>query len=110
MLVLGPLWTFGGGYGMRHQFTREEASASRLPSFASALFLVAAISTANADDRSTCLSNTTDDSVSSCTRLIEADKFRGHDLASVYVWRSSHLRNRREFDRALGDANEAIRL
>ena len=66
---------------------------------------------ASADDRSTCETmwkSAPDEAIASCTRLIATSQ--GHNLATAYRFRGLAYNYRGDFDRAIPDLNEAIRL
>ena len=85
---------------------------SRL-AFASALFAFFSvlIPPASADDMATCKTSAGDDAIAACTRLISSKKLGGGVLAQAYVWRGvNYIRFKGEWDRAIADYNEALRL
>ena len=45
-----------------------------------------------------------------CTRLIQSGKLRGDDLAEVYAIRGDKYRSAKQYDQALADADQAVRL
>ena len=48
--------------------------------------------------------------IAACTRLIESGQFAGHDLAVFHYDRGIAHKNNKDFDRAISDYSEAIRL
>ncbi len=51
-----------------------------------------------------------DEQIAGCTRAIESGKYHGRNLAWAYINRGSVYDYKRDFDRAIRDYNEAIRL
>jgi tetratricopeptide (TPR) repeat protein len=81
--------------------------------FVPAVALLATLSAkpAAADDRSACRNpQTSDTAIAACTRLISSRKTRGRELSNAYVSRGYHHNIRRDYDRAIADLNEAIRI
>ena len=65
----------------------------------------------SADDRSVCdtmWETAPDQAIAACTRLIASAK--GRTLATTYYNRGSAYNGKGEYDRAIADLNEAIRL
>jgi tetratricopeptide (TPR) repeat protein len=80
-----------------------------LSAIASVLAVLAVAAQARADDAETCRRFVGDDALGACTRLISSQ--RGSDLAQAYVWRGvTYIRFKGDWDRAIADFNEAIRL
>src|SRR4029078_533755 len=48
--------------------------------------------------------------ISACNQIIASGKLIGRDLASIYNGRGNRYYGNREYDRAVADYNEAIRL
>src|SRR5262249_9556327 len=48
--------------------------------------------------------------IDACTRLIESGQFTSHNLAIFHFDRGVAYKNKKDFDQALADYNEAIRL
>jgi tetratricopeptide (TPR) repeat protein len=76
---------------------------------------------ATADDRNTCFTESGDVAIPACTRAITSGQYRGRDLAAIYYnrgiengkayfGRGIKLGNKSDFDRAIADYSEAIRL
>jgi tetratricopeptide (TPR) repeat protein len=86
----------------------------RLFALLSALLILVASSTARsvADDSVLCRStkDASDMVIDACTRVIEAGAIQGHRLALVINYRGSGYIKRQEYDRAIADFNESIRL
>src|SRR5688572_19856546 len=61
-------------------------------------------------DWATCFKASGDLAIAACDRAIASGKFRGRDLATVYDNRCNEYNERKEYDRAIADCNEAIRL
>jgi tetratricopeptide (TPR) repeat protein len=69
------------------------------------------VTSARSDDTATCKTWTGEEALAACTRMITSNTLRGGDLAQVYLWRGiTHARNTGDWDRAIADFNEAIRL
>src|SRR5262245_8980281 len=85
----------------------------RIVSLVSAVFVLSGIAAApaRADDMDTCKNARSEDLIAACTRLIDSKKLRGGELANVYVLRGSgYARFKRDFDRAIADYTEALKL
>ena len=88
----------------------------RAIAFCGALLAIAcAASGASADDATACaeVSYLKDVAIPACTRLIESGNLRGADLARVYSYRGRArlwASNPRDFDPAMADHDEAVRL
>jgi tetratricopeptide (TPR) repeat protein len=66
---------------------------------------------ARADDVQACRQVNGDDSIAACTRLIASKSLGGADLAEAYLSRGSgYARFKRDYDRAIADYGEALRL
>jgi tetratricopeptide (TPR) repeat protein len=66
---------------------------------------------ARADDNSeTCFKKTGQEAIVGCTRAIQSGKFKGTNLAVLYNNRGIEERQLRDFDRAITDYTQAIRL
>ncbi len=64
-----------------------------------------------ADDRDSCNNLTGDESIAACTRLIASKELQGDDLARAYRSRAlSYTLFKGDYDRAIADFSEAIRL
>ncbi len=63
-------------------------------------------------DAKSCLSKSTppDDRIAACTRIIEAERLPGQDLATMFNKRGISHGKKRQFDRAIDDYSQAIRL
>src|SRR5204862_6219568 len=92
------------------------SGTSRAIAFCSALLtIVCAVPAASADDASACaeVSYLKEVAIPACTRLIESGNLRGADLARVYSYRGRArlwASNPRDFDPAMADHDEAVRL
>jgi tetratricopeptide (TPR) repeat protein len=94
--------------------------ASRPIAFCGALLtivaaIVCAVPAASADDATACaeVSYLKDVAIPACTRLIESGDLRGDDLARVYSYRGRArlwASNPRDFDPAMADHDQAVRL
>jgi lipoprotein NlpI len=65
---------------------------------------------AAADDADTCAKQSGDVAIAACSRAIASGKFRGEELAAIYVSRGVEYKNKRGLDRAIADYDQAIRL
>jgi len=65
---------------------------------------------AAADDADTCVKQSGDVAIAACSRAIASGKFRGEELAAIYVSRGVEYKNKRGLDRAIADFDQAIRL
>src|ERR1700730_1494241 len=77
------------------------------------IFILAALAPATeqrAYDRTTCAEASGDVAIAACTRAIASGKFKGQSLAEIYVDRGIEWDNKREYDRAIADYGEAIRI
>jgi len=70
----------------------------------------ALMSRAVADDRDTCANRTGDESIAACTRAIMSGRWLGAELAWAYANRGAEYRSKGDYERAIADANEALRL
>jgi len=68
------------------------------------------VSRASADDATSCVKASGDEAIAACTRAIASGEFQGHNLAALYVNRCSVNHAKGDYDRAIADCNEAIRL
>jgi tetratricopeptide (TPR) repeat protein len=76
-------------------------------------FLVAGpilVSQAVADDADTCTRGSGEERIAACTRLINSDRFHGHNQAVSYNDRGTAYLAKGDYDRAFADFNEAIWL
>src|SRR5690242_17752082 len=65
---------------------------------------------APADDNQICSQTSGDVAIAACTRAIKSGRFKGNDLARLYVDRGSVYGAKGDTDKAIADFNEAIRL
>src|SRR5262245_38825650 len=64
-----------------------------------------------AEDTRLCSSSSNpDESIAACTRQISSGRWKGRDLAAAHNNRAVAYNNKGEYDRAIADATEAIRL
>jgi tetratricopeptide (TPR) repeat protein len=84
----------------------------RLAAFFSAALLVCQFPAAPllADDWATCTDASGDESIAACTRAIASGRGRGAQLARAYNSRGYALDKKGDYDRAIGDCGQAIRL
>src|SRR5229473_2079324 len=79
-------------------------------SLVSALVLLVGMAPAKADDVATCDKGSGEAKIAACSRLISSGKFKGHNLAIVFNNRGNAHYGKGEYDRAVADYSEAIRL
>jgi tetratricopeptide (TPR) repeat protein len=78
---------------------------------ASVVAFAAAIATVRTDHSAdTCFTQQGEAAIAACTHVIRSGRFGGHDLATIYDNRAVELRERGEFDKAIADYSEAIRI
>jgi len=75
-----------------------------------AVAIVLASQPAAADDAETCRTASADAAIAACTRAIDGGKIRGKELAEPYLYRGTAYKGKDDFDRAIADFSEAIRL
>lgn len=61
-------------------------------------------------DRDSCFDDSGDVAIAACTRAINSRRYKGEALARLYGARAFEYKVKRDFDRALADYNEAIRI
>src|SRR5262245_48971337 len=61
-------------------------------------------------DRRTCYEASGDVAIEACNRAINSRRFSGRDLAIIYNNRGVEWEKKRDYDRALADYNQAIKL
>ena len=87
---------------------------NRLLALISAGFIITGLvgTPAAADDRAVCFNQggAPDPAIEACGRLIASGKFKGPELAKVYLWRAEAWSSKRDDTNALADLNESIRL
>ena len=78
---------------------------------ASVVAFAAAIATVRSDrSADSCFTQQGEAAIAACTHAIRSGRFSGHDLASIYDNRAIELRERGEYDKAIADYSEAIRI
>ncbi len=65
---------------------------------------------ATTDDENACVHQSDDIAITACTRLIKSGKYSGRTLAVYYMNRGTELKDKEDYDHALADYNQAIRL
>ena len=65
---------------------------------------------AAADDWETCANASGDTAIAACTRALASPRFKGRDLVRLYYNRGIEYDEKRDYDRAIADYNEVIRL
>jgi tetratricopeptide (TPR) repeat protein len=79
--------------------------------FACVLAAACAIAPARADDNSErCFKDEGASAIAACTRAIQSGKFNGGTLATLYHDRAIELRQTGEYERAIADYGQAIRV
>jgi tetratricopeptide (TPR) repeat protein len=68
------------------------------------------VSLAAADDAKICAEESGDVAIAACTRAIKSGKYRGHQLAIKFLNRGVEWKLKKEYDRAMADYAEAVRL
>jgi tetratricopeptide (TPR) repeat protein len=51
-----------------------------------------------------------DKAIAACTRAIDSGRSKGHELAVLYNYRAVEYGKKHEYDRAIADLTEAVRL
>jgi tetratricopeptide (TPR) repeat protein len=67
-------------------------------------------SRAAANDPKICAEQSGDVAIAACTRAIKSGKYRGHELAIKFLNRGVEWKLKKDYDRAMADYGEAIRL
>jgi tetratricopeptide (TPR) repeat protein len=57
-----------------------------------------------------CFEEQGDAAIAACTHAIQSGRFRGAELAAIYDNRAIELRQQGEYDRAIADYSQAIRI
>lgn len=78
---------------------------------ASVVAFAAAIATVRTDrSADSCFTQQGEAALAACTHAIRSGRFGGQDLATIYDNRAIELRERGEYDNAIADYSEAIRI
>ena len=79
---------------------------------AALLFLAALLlaDPASADDAETCTNSTGDEAIEACTRAVASGEYDGNNIAILMTNRGVAYRAKGDYDRAIADFDEAIRL
>jgi tetratricopeptide (TPR) repeat protein len=78
---------------------------------ASVVAFAAAIATVRTDKSAdTCFTQQGEAAIAACTHAIRSGRFRGDDLATIYDNRAIELRQRGDYDEAIADYSEALRI
>ena len=77
---------------------------------AGTLLVAASAAAAPADDGQTCAKASGDVAIAACTRAIASGRYKGGDLAILHRNRGDGYNNKGDYDRAIADFNETIRL
>ncbi len=86
------------------------SSAYWLFAYLAVVALAGLTTVAAADDWDTCGKQSGDVAIAACSRAIASGKFRGEELAAIYVSRGVEYKNKHGLDRAIADYDQAIRL
>jgi Tfp pilus assembly protein PilF len=62
------------------------------------------------DDAKTCAKDSGEVAIDACSRAIKSGRYKGHDLARQYMNRGVERRLKEDYDNALGDYGEAIKI
>ena len=63
-----------------------------------------------ADDREDCRVLSGDPSIEACNRVINSGRYAGRDLMNAYLNRGQEYYLKKDYDRAISDASQAIRI
>src|SRR5512140_2917773 len=63
-----------------------------------------------ADDAQACRQESGDAAISACNRAIASGRYQGRGLAELLDYRGFEYRRKRNYDRAMADYDEAIRV
>jgi tetratricopeptide (TPR) repeat protein len=78
---------------------------------ASAIAFVVAIATVRPDGSAdACFTEQGEAAIAACTHAISSGRFSGEELATIYGNRAIELRERGDFDKAIADYSEALRI
>jgi len=75
-----------------------------------AVLLLALAQPAAAQDGKICYEASGDVAIAACSRAIASGQYRGQGLASLYYNRGTEYKDKEQYDRAITDFNEALRL
>ena len=67
-------------------------------------------SAASADELHTCIYDSSDIALQACTRAINSGEYKGVDLANAYINRGAEWLRKEDYDRAIADSTEALKL
>jgi tetratricopeptide (TPR) repeat protein len=67
-------------------------------------------SRAAADDAKICAKESGEIAIDACSRAIKSGRYKGRDLARQYMYRGVERRSKQDFDLALADYDEAVRI
>jgi tetratricopeptide (TPR) repeat protein len=84
---------------------------SSMMRLAGAVLLTALLAgTAAADDRDVCRVDSGDVAIEACNRVINSGRYSGRDLVDAYINRGQEYYLKKDYDRAISDASQAIRV
>ena len=93
---------------VRRDLIIKRAAAAAIILVSAAALAVALVRPDDSADR--CFQEAGDTAITACTRAIQSGHFSGAQLATIYDNRAMELRERGEYDRAIADYSEAIRI
>jgi tetratricopeptide (TPR) repeat protein len=67
-------------------------------------------SRAAADDSKICAKESGEIAIEACSRAIKSGRYKGHDLARQYMYRGVERSSKKDYDLALADYGEALRI
>src|SRR5262249_19284791 len=89
----------------------EWAMDGRTPISSIVMVLAGLVTTPGANvDQEVCLKLAGDVAIAACTRLIASQEFSGNNLAAVYYNRGTTWYDKGDYDRAIADFDQAIKL
>ena len=88
----------------------RKSSLTALSALVALLALAVSPRPAAADDYATCEKESGDVAIAACTRALATGGYKGRQLAAIYDNRGVEYANKREFDKAFADYDEAIRI
>ena len=75
-----------------------------------ALLLAGTFEVRAADDAKTCIKESGDAAIDACSRAIKSSRLSGHALARLYLARGVERRSKQDYDLALADFAEALKI
>jgi Tfp pilus assembly protein PilF len=74
------------------------------------LLLAGTLEVRSADDAKTCIKESGDVAIDACSRAIKSSRLSGHALARLYLSRGVERRSKEDYDLALADFAEALKV